>query len=119
MPETLLDRLRQAASRLAADAGAQGPHASIEVQQTGFYQALAKEEVAPLLALTREAAGTHAECKVDFGTEAGLFAQMAALPAVVCGPGSIDRAHRPGEFTMQSELDECDTFLGRLVERLY
>jgi acetylornithine deacetylase len=118
-PEPLLSRLQQAADRLAATAQAQGRHASIEIRQTGGYPALAMAEDAPLLTMTREAAGAYGECKVDFGTEAGLFAQMVALPAVVCGPGSIDRAHRPGEFITRSELDECDAFLGRLIEKLY
>lgn len=118
MPETLLTRLRQAAERVAARIG-NGRHAQIELRQTGFYPGLAMDEDAPLLTMTRAAAGTDGRCKVDFGTEAGLFAQMAALPAVVCGPGSIDRAHRPGEFITKDELEECDSFLGRLIENLY
>lgn len=37
---------------------------------------------------------THA---VSYATEAGQF-QRAGLPTVVCGPGSIDQAHKPDEF---------------------
>ena len=54
---------------------------------------------------------------VAFGTEAGLF-QGAGIPTVVCGPGSIDQAHRPDEFVEHSQLRACRKFLGALVRRL-
>jgi acetylornithine deacetylase len=49
-------------------------------------------------ALVRELAGTDAEgIALSFGSEAGLF-QTAGIPTVVCGPGSIDQAHKPNEW---------------------
>ena len=40
----------------------------------------------------------------DFlGGEAGLF-QQAGLPAIICGPGDISRAHRPEEYLTEDEL---------------
>jgi acetylornithine deacetylase len=55
--------------------------------------------------------------KVAFGTEGGLFAQMAGIPTVVCGPGSIEQAHTPDEFIALSEIDKCEAFLRRLIDR--
>ena len=52
---------------------------------------------------------------VSFATEAGHF-QRAGLPTVVCGPGSIDQAHKPDEFLSIDQLAECLAFLGRLAE---
>ncbi len=51
---------------------------------------------------------------VSFGTEAGLF-QRTGIPTMVCGPGSIDQAHRPNEFIEQVQLDACEAFLRQLI----
>jgi acetylornithine deacetylase len=55
--------------------------------------------------------------KVAFGTEAGLI-QQAGMPAIVCGPGSIDQAHKPNEFIAISQLAQCEAFMDRLLARL-
>ena len=47
--------------------------------------------------------------------EAGLF-QMAGIPAIICGPGSIEQAHKPDEFVAVSELERCEGFLRRLAD---
>lgn len=54
---------------------------------------------------------------VSYNTEAGLF-QMADIPTVICGPGSIDQAHKPDEFIALSQIAECDRFMARLAEHL-
>jgi acetylornithine deacetylase len=54
---------------------------------------------------------------IAFGTEGGLF-QKAGIPAVICGPGSIEQAHRPDEFIELSQIAACDAFLDRLIARL-
>jgi acetylornithine deacetylase len=53
---------------------------------------------------------------VPFATEGGQF-QRAGWSAVVCGPGSIEQAHKPNEFIERSELQACEAFLDRMVER--
>ncbi|NIR30026.1 MAG: acetylornithine deacetylase [Gammaproteobacteria bacterium] len=55
--------------------------------------------------------------KVSFGTEAGLY-QRAGMPSVVCGPGSIEQAHKPDEFIELEQIARCETFVRRLGERL-
>jgi acetylornithine deacetylase len=55
--------------------------------------------------------------KVSFGTEAALF-QQAGMPAVVCGPGNIEQAHKPNEFVSLDQLAQCETFLRRLMQRV-
>ena len=54
---------------------------------------------------------------VSFATEAGHF-QAAGLPTVVCGPGSIDQAHKPDEFVEESQLAACLAFLENLTREL-
>jgi len=43
---------------------------------------------------------------VPYATEAGRF-QVAGIPTIVCGPGSIDQAHQPDEFIDVSQISEC------------
>ncbi|KJK17776.1 acetylornithine deacetylase [Burkholderiaceae bacterium 16] len=55
--------------------------------------------------------------KVAYGTEAGLF-QRAGIPAVVCGPGDIQQAHKPDEFVELEQLAACESFLHKVVDSL-
>jgi acetylornithine deacetylase len=72
------------------------------------------DEVTQLaLALT----GANATGKVSFGTEAGLF-QSAGIPTVVCGPGSIEQAHKPDEFIALEQVAAGEKFVRRLIDRL-
>jgi acetylornithine deacetylase len=54
---------------------------------------------------------------VSYATEAGQF-QVAGLPTIVCGPGSIDQAHKPDEFLALSQLEACIGFLQELAVEL-
>ena len=48
-----------------------------------------------------------------FGTEGGLY-QQAGIPTVICGPGSIEQAHRPNELIALDQVRQCEDFLRRL-----
>ena len=50
---------------------------------------------------------------VPFGSEAGIF-ERSRIPSVVCGPGSIDQAHRPDEWIASAALQEADGFMSKL-----
>ena len=63
-------------------------------------------------------AGQNDHAKVAFGTEAGLFQQSAGVPTVVCGPGSINQAHKPNEFIEKSQIVKCEAFMDRLMEQV-
>ena len=54
---------------------------------------------------------------IDFGTEAGLYAELG-MPTAICGPGDIGDAHRPGESIAMDQLERCEAMLAQLVERL-
>jgi acetylornithine deacetylase len=54
---------------------------------------------------------------VSFGTEAGLFDQQLGINSVVCGPGSIDQAHKPDEFVSRQQMQHCDTMISNLANR--
>ena len=72
-----------------------------------------KDGAAEVLALNLVKSNqTHA---VSYVTEAGLFQQIG-IPTVVCGPGSIEQAHKPDEFIEISELRKCEAFLEGLAK---
>jgi acetylornithine deacetylase len=59
--------------------------------------------------------GANGTAQVAFGTEAGLF-QAMGMDCVVCGPGSIEQAHKPDEYVARDQLAACLTML-RGLER--
>jgi acetylornithine deacetylase len=65
----------------------------------------------------RDLLGVPAGNAIDFGTEAGLYAQLGIATAV-CGPGDIGDAHRADESVAIEQLDACSAALGRLLTRL-
>lgn len=92
------------------------PDARFETHVHAAYPGLTFHEGSPAVALAREVTGANAIEAVSYGTEAGLF-QDAGIAAVICGPGSIDQAHKADEFVALSELDACETFLRKVVSR--
>ena len=50
--------------------------------------------------------GDNSRQVVSFGTEAGLY-QEIGISTVVCGPGSIEQAHKIDEFIVLNELKKC------------
>lgn len=65
-----------------------------------------------------ELTGENSADVVPFGTEAGLFQSMG-MDVVVCGPGSIDQAHKPDEFVSLDQLSQCLTMLEGLGDKLH
>ena len=53
---------------------------------------------------------------ISFGTEAGIFQEMD-MDVVVCGPGSIDQAHKANEFISLSEIEKCLQNLLKLLDQ--
>ncbi|MCZ4352688.1 acetylornithine deacetylase [Roseovarius aestuarii] len=61
--------------------------------------------------------GRNSHNVVSFGTDAGYFSD-AGFSAVVCGPGSIDRAHAPDEYITLGELQQGLDFMAGIARRL-
>lgn len=92
------------------------PAAGAVVELTAAYPGLDTAPDAPVAAAARRFARQNDHIKVAYGTEGGLFHDMAGIPTVVCGPGSIAQAHRPDEYVEAAQLDACEDFLRRLIE---
>jgi acetylornithine deacetylase len=55
--------------------------------------------------------------KIAFGTEGGLIADID-IPTVICGPGSIEQAHKPDEYCAIEQIAQCEAFIERLRGKL-
>jgi acetylornithine deacetylase len=64
-----------------------------------------------------ELTGSNETDLVAFGTEAGIFTELG-MSAVVCGPGSIEQAHKADEYVALAQLQHCLDMLGRLGDKL-
>jgi|TARA_Y100000590_G_scaffold181234_1_gene206552 acetylornithine deacetylase len=60
--------------------------------------------------------GDNSREVVSFGTEAGLF-QEVGISTVVCGPGSIEQAHKIDEFIELNEIKKCLKFLDGIKKK--
>ncbi|NRQ17384.1 acetylornithine deacetylase [Ensifer sesbaniae] len=89
---------------------------TVEWQELSAYPALFLPADAPLATLLEELTDLVSLPAVSYGTEAGLF-QQAGIDAIICGPGEIDRAHKPNEYILTDELAACQAMIERLGER--
>lgn len=91
--------------------------ARIEIETGASAPALEASEEAAITQLVRALTGDQDRRKVAYGTEAGLF-HNAGIPTVVCGPGSIEQAHKPNEFVELAQLETCERFLRKISQSL-
>ncbi|MDF5773360.1 acetylornithine deacetylase [Pseudomonas syringae] len=118
-PDALLEQLRERAEVLVREARQLSGVADIEIEVMNEYPALETHpsvEAVRLLHAFAEPGTQH--IKVSYGTEGGLFAGRLNVPVVVCGPGSIEQAHKPDEFIDESQMDAGEHFLQSLLGSL-
>lgn len=90
------------------------PHVDIITRQRADVPPLAPLPGSPAEALVTAVRGANAASAVSYTTEAGIF-QASHIPAIVCGPGNIEQAHKPDEYISMKELAACDAFLRQLA----
>ena len=102
---------------LLVDMQSRYPDCEIRFDETSYYPGLHTDPASAVIAYTRainpiDEIGDN----VSFGTEAGLFDSIG-INCVVCGPGSIDQAHKPDEFVSREQMQSCDQMIENLVHR--
>jgi acetylornithine deacetylase len=93
------------------------PEADILFEQLAGIPALASAEGSEIFAVAQNLIGNAPPGKVAYGTEAGSFSDYG-VPTIVCGPGSIEQAHKADEYVALSQLAACDRFIEGLIARL-
>ncbi|MCU9848880.1 acetylornithine deacetylase [Defluviimonas sp. WL0024] len=93
------------------------PDADIVTEVMGEVDGLIPADENETKDILMELTGANGADTVPFGTEAGIF-QSLGMSAVVCGPGSIEQAHKPDEYLALDQLTECLVMLERLGGKL-
>jgi acetylornithine deacetylase len=116
-PQAIIDRVKaRAAAEILPKYRRRAMEAAFDTVLHAHYPGLIMDEESPAIALARELTGANKIEAVAYGTEAGHF-QNYGIPAVICGPGSIDQAHRSDEYCALSELEACEAFLRKVIQR--
>jgi acetylornithine deacetylase len=116
--DTLAHEIKHYASDvLLPDMQSRYPQSDIQFEEVSHYPGLHTDPASTVIAYTRainpiDRIGDN----VSFGTEAGLFDDIG-INCVVCGPGSIDQAHKADEFVRREQMQYCDQMIENLVHR--
>lgn len=117
-PEPVLAELKQYAEQvLLPEMQKVSKDAGFSWEALPSYPGLVGQDGTEVVQLAQALSGRGESGRVSFGTEAGLF-QRAGIPAVVCGPGSIDQAHKPNEFISLEQVARGEAFIVQLVARV-
>jgi len=116
--EALIAELRDfAVSTILPEMRAVQPQTRIDIDDISAAPALDTPADAEVTQLAAALTGENTTMKVAFGTEGGLFS-AAGIPTIICGPGSIDQAHKPDEYIELDQVARCERFLNRLIDRV-
>ena len=116
-PAALLAAIRADATAVA-DSMHGDADTRIDLDLMYEYPGLETPADAEVVELAAALTGNRERIKVAFGSEGGLFSARLGIPTVVCGPGSIDQAHKPDEYVAIDQLQRCDAMMDALLDRL-
>ena len=106
--DEMLDRVRAAVDRAVTT-----PWALALVGET---PPMIAAEDAPVYRLLTGETGQTETASAPYGTDAGWLTHLG-LDCVICGPGSIEVAHKPNEWIPTAELARGAELLGRVIRR--
>ena len=111
------DLERLCVEELLPEMQAVSPEAGITTEVVAEVEGLEPATANVARDILTELTGSNATDLVAFGTEAGLY-QLLGMDVVVCGPGSIEQAHKPDEYLALSQLGACLEMLEKLGNKL-
>lgn len=117
-PRQLLADFKRYAATLEQEMRARSPECGIRIEITTEYPGLSTAKDEEVVAFVRGLTENSDLGTINFGTEGGLFSQVLGVPTVVCGPGSMDQGHKPDEFIQNSQIEQCEAFMQRLIDTL-
>lgn len=112
------DSIAAIQTQILKDFAAKDASYRYELQDVNQYPGLMTNQAQPEIKSIQALLPQSNITKLSFGTEAGLFQQCFDSPILVCGPGSIEVAHKPNEYIAISQLNACSHFLDKLVATL-
>ena len=115
--DLVVDALADLVPRLDAEMKRTHPGAGILSEVVGEVAGLEPMDDNAARDLVFALTGANSAETVAFCTEAGLFQSMG-MDAVICGPGSIEQAHKPDEYVSLSQMSQCLDMLEGLALKL-
>lgn len=113
--DDILAPIKAKVAELSAQMQARAPETGIELLQMEGVPAMTDNDNDELQNLISALTGDDERHKVAYATEGGQFTN-AGIPTIICGPGSIEQAHKANEFVKLSEIERCDGFLQKLLD---
>jgi acetylornithine deacetylase len=117
-PKLIRDKIKKYISEeLLPKMKKENAEANIVLDTIGGAPGLEASEDALITQLARKISQEKATIKVAYATEAGMF-QEADIPTILCGPGSIEQAHRANEYVTLEQLQKCEKFLSETIQSI-
>ena len=116
-PQTLLNEIKAHGAQLSAEMRSVAPESGIELSHEIRALSFMAGSNSPWTALIQNLLRTDTLHTITLGTEAPYF-EGVDVPTVVCGPGSIQQAHKANEYVTLDQLSACDRFLDSLGHSL-
>ncbi len=114
-PEALFEEVKtHIEERLLPEMHARSPETGVHLEILSDIPGLHTPDDADVVALAKNASGENATTKISFCTEGGVL-QEAGIPTIICGPGSVEQAHKPDEFVTTEQLQQAEAFLRRFI----
>ena len=112
--DDILTPIQAKVAELNAQMQARSADTGIELLQEESVPAMTDSDSAELQALIAALTGDDTRHKVAYATEGGQFTN-SGIPTIICGPGSIEQAHKADEYVVLNEMARCDEFLQKLL----
>jgi acetylornithine deacetylase len=112
--DALVERIRTIARDLETEMQSHAPETSVKMETVFDVPPLTAKPASSALYLGLRITGQNAGRSVNYGTEAGVY-QKVGFPTIICGPGSIEQAHKPDEWIAIEQLNACDRFIEQII----
>ena len=115
-PRELINKIKlYAKEHLVPDMHKVSSKTDVHFEEKVTYPALSIDENSELVRYIKKLLNNKKHKKAIFGSEGGMFQEKLNLPTVVCGPGSIDQAHKADEYISIDQLEKGGKFLDDLI----
>jgi len=116
--EKTIKKIKDFLKRIEKKMKAKNKSCSVVFKMLNNFPPLETNEKKKIINLVLDKLKSNSVNSVSFGTEAGVFNKVG-FETIVCGPGSIEQAHKPNEYIEEKQLKKCDEFLTKIIDFLY
>lgn len=114
----IIDKIKVFLKKTEKEMKEKNKKCSVNFKILNNFPPLETNEKKKIINLALEKLKSNSISTVSFGTEAGVFNKVG-FETIVCGPGSIEQAHKPNEYIEETQLKKCDEFLTKIIDFLY